>query len=229
MRGEGGLLHAGIGLPSCQKSRRRKKTGEVCFTAFFRCAWGTSLNQNPNSSRQENAAALFTLLPWVGSLKPNCTGVAEIQSKSQAGYRVWSREGSASRALLAPAHVGTHWDTLSPIWPLLTVHEITTGWFWAPSLGLSQAPSLHLCHVSLVGSLSAMLPHWHAGHPSPYHLHWFPPSSLLWDWALGDKGKGNPFSQHGSTFITPTLIPLVQPSRWVYSQTFDLCQESFHF
>lgn len=64
MRGKGGLLQEGPGLPSCRKNQRRKQTGEVCSSACLpsdMCRVGLST---------QTQLAIFPLLPTTCFLEP---------------------------------------------------------------------------------------------------------------------------------------------------------------
>lgn len=95
---EGGLLHAGICLPSCWKNRRREQTGAVCYSASLPSDMhGASLSiQFQTQMGKKIQLTLFAFLPSVCSVSPPSTGVAEKLSRLQAGCIASGCAGGAS-------------------------------------------------------------------------------------------------------------------------------------
>lgn len=95
----------GSASPAVKESEEKTHSRSLChFWRSLRCSRGLTLNQNPNSSGQEQAACFPYLTPFGLQLENRCQGVAEISSRPHVGY-VLVEEG-ALLVLLAPAHMG---------------------------------------------------------------------------------------------------------------------------
>lgn len=179
------------------------------FWRSLRCSRGLTLNQNPNSSGQEQAACFTYPTPFGLQLENRCQGMAEISSRPHIGY-VLMEEG----ALLAPCWLLPTWApveipcTLSD--PCSLSMQVTPGTFQAPFIRPCSDPKSPSVSCQLGGVTRCCvttLGCWMSMSLSPRKIPTIISSLGL---SAGRREQREPPSPHSSSFIT-SFIPLVLP------------------